>query len=79
MVIPEWWGLNDYAKNRAKQLAELGYFAMAVDFYGEGKVVDNPEEAGQLAQPFYPVSYTHLDVYKRQQLVRQRKPKKFRD
>ncbi|KMQ71228.1 dienelactone hydrolase family protein [Chryseobacterium koreense] len=55
MVIPEWWGLTDYAKNRAKQLAELGYFAMAVDFYGEGKVVDNPEEAGKLAQPFYQI------------------------
>ena len=55
MVIPEWWGLNDYAKNRAKQLAELGYFVMAVDFYGEGKVVDNPEEAEKLASPFYQI------------------------
>ncbi|WP_234108887.1 MULTISPECIES: dienelactone hydrolase family protein [Chryseobacterium] len=55
MVIPEWWGLSDYAKDRAKQLAELGYFAMAVDFYGEGKVVDNPQEAGKLAQPFYQI------------------------
>lgn len=53
LVIPEWWGLSDYAKNRAKQLAELGYFAMAVDFYGDGKVVDNPDEAGKLATPFY--------------------------
>ena len=55
MVIPEWWGLNDYAKTRAKQLAELGYFAMAVDFYGKGKVVDNPEEAEKLASPFYQI------------------------
>ena len=31
IVIHEWWGLNDYAKSRAKQLAELGYIAMAVD------------------------------------------------
>lgn len=53
MVIPEWWGLTDYAKNRAKQLAELGYFAIAVDFYGDGKVVDNPDDAQKLAQPFY--------------------------
>lgn len=52
-VIPEWWGLNDYAKNRAKQLAELGYFAMAVDFYGDGKVVENPSDAQKLATPFY--------------------------
>ncbi len=53
LVIPEWWGLNDYAKNRAKQLAELGYLAMAVDMYGNGELADNPERAGQLAGPFY--------------------------
>ena len=52
-VIPEWWGLNDYAKNRAKQLAELGYFAVALDFYGDGKNVDNPTDAQKLAEPFY--------------------------
>lgn len=53
LVIPEWWGLNDYAKSRAKQLADLGYLAMAVDVYGGGKVAVNPEEAGALATPFY--------------------------
>lgn len=55
MIIPEWWGLTDYAKDRAKQLAELGYFAMAVDYYGDRLVVDNPEEAGKLAEPFYKI------------------------
>lgn len=53
MVIPEWWGLNDYAKTRANQLAELGYLAMAMDFYGDGQVVDHPNEAEKLASPFY--------------------------
>ena len=53
LVVPEWWGVNDYAKSRAKQLAEEGYFAMAVDFYGDGKVVDNPSDAQNLATPFY--------------------------
>lgn len=53
MVVPEWWGVNDYAKSRAKQLADLGYFAMAVDFYGDGKVADNPGDAQKLATPFY--------------------------
>ena len=37
LVVPEWWGLNDYAKRRAQMLAELGYVAMAVDIYGGGK------------------------------------------
>ncbi len=53
LVIPEWWGLNDYSKGRAKQLAELGYLAMAVDMYGEGSIADNPELAGKMATPFY--------------------------
>ncbi|WHF50314.1 dienelactone hydrolase family protein [Chryseobacterium gotjawalense] len=55
MVLPEWWGLTDYVKNRAKQLAELGYFAMVVDYYGDGKTVDNPEEAAKLSGEFYKI------------------------
>ena len=49
VVVPEWWGLNDYAKSRAKQLAELGYVALAADIYGEGKVAKDPAEAGKWA------------------------------
>ena len=55
MVLPEWWGVTDYVKDRAKKLAELGYFAMVVDYYGEGKTVDNPEQASKLAEPFYKI------------------------
>lgn len=53
LIIHEWWGQNDYVRNRANQLADLGYLAMAVDFYGNGLTADNPEKAGQLAGPFY--------------------------
>ncbi len=53
LVIPEWWGLTDYAKSRAKQLAELGYFAMAVDMYGNGAIAEDPGTAQKLAGPFY--------------------------
>jgi dienelactone hydrolase len=53
LVVPEWWGLNDYAKMRARELAQLGYIAMAVDVYGNGKTADNPTDAGNLAMPFY--------------------------
>jgi dienelactone hydrolase len=49
LVVPEWWGLNDYARRRARMLAELGYTALAVDMYGEGKVVTTPEQAGKLS------------------------------
>ncbi len=49
LVIHEWWGLNDYARQRANQLAELGYVAFACDMYGEGKTVDHPQDAGRMA------------------------------
>jgi dienelactone hydrolase len=52
-VIHEWWGLNDYAKSRANQLAGLGYFAVAVDMYGDGKMGPDPASAEKLAMPFY--------------------------
>lgn len=53
MIFPEWWGITDYVKNRAKQIAELGYVAMVVDFYGEATIATNPEEAQKLSKPFY--------------------------
>lgn len=53
LVVPEWWGLNDYPKSRARQLARLGYVAMAIDIYGDGKVADNPDSAKAWSGPFY--------------------------
>ena len=53
IIVHEWWGLNDYARSRARQLAALGYFAFAVDMYGNGATADNPDTAGKLATPFY--------------------------
>lgn len=53
LVIPEWWGLNDYAKSRARQLAELGYVAFAADMYGAGVTTTDPKKAGELAGRFY--------------------------
>jgi dienelactone hydrolase len=49
LVIHEWWGLNDYAKKRAEQLAGLGYVAFACDMYGGGKTTEHPKEAGEFA------------------------------
>lgn len=53
LIVHEWWGQNEYVKNRARQLASLGYIAMAVDIYGNGKTAENPEQAKALAMPFY--------------------------
>ncbi|MGE0434026.1 MAG: dienelactone hydrolase family protein [Planctomycetota bacterium] len=49
LVVHEWWGQTDYPRNRCRMLAALGYVAFAVDMYGEGKLGENPEEAGKLA------------------------------
>lgn len=49
LVIHEWWGHNDYVRERADMLAELGYVALAVDMYGDGKQADHPDDAGKFA------------------------------
>jgi dienelactone hydrolase len=53
LVIPEWWGLNDYAQRRARMLAQLGYVAFVADMYGQGQVTTDPAQAKEWAAPFY--------------------------
>ncbi|MBD0297248.1 MAG: dienelactone hydrolase family protein [Flavisolibacter sp.] len=53
LVVPEWWGLNDYPRMRARQLAQMGYLAVAVDMYGNGKVAATPQEAQSAATPLF--------------------------
>ncbi len=53
VIIPEWWGVTDYVKSRAKQLAALGYFAIDADLFGEGKTAADPNEAMALTKPYY--------------------------
>ena len=52
LVVHEWWGINDYVKRRADQLAQLGYVAFALDMYGKGKTTDDPDEAAQLSSVY---------------------------
>jgi dienelactone hydrolase len=47
LVVHEWWGLNDYARKRAEQLAGMGYVAFALDMYGKGKVTEHPKQAAE--------------------------------
>lgn len=49
LVVHEWWGHNDYARKRAEMLAVLGYTALAVDMYGDGKQAGHPQDAGKFA------------------------------
>jgi len=68
LVVHEWWGLTDYPVMRARKLAELGYIAMAVDMYGNGKVAANPTEAKELATPFYKDPHTAKSILEAAQL-----------
>lgn len=49
LVVHEWWGHNEYARKRARMLAGLGYTALAVDMYGDGKQAAHPDSAGKFA------------------------------
>lgn len=49
LVVHEWWGHNDYARRRARELAAIGYVALAVDMYGDGKQAKHPGDAQKFA------------------------------
>ena len=49
LVVHEWWGHNDFARERARTLAKMGYVAFSLDMYGDGKTADHPEDAGRFA------------------------------
>jgi dienelactone hydrolase len=52
LIAPEWWGVDDYPKHRAQQLARMGYVAFVIDMYGKGNVTDDPQQAGEWMKPF---------------------------
>ena len=49
LVVHEWWGHNEYSRERARMLAGLGYTALAIDMYGDGKQAAHPDDAGKFA------------------------------
>lgn len=65
LVVHEWWGLNEYAKWRAGQLAEMGYVAFAVDMYGEDRVTTHPAQA----QEWMSATVSNLDNWRQRGLV----------
>src|SRR2546430_14477744 len=49
LVVHEWWGHNEHARNQARRLAEAGYVGFALDMYGKGKVTTHPQDAQAFA------------------------------
>lgn len=63
LIVHEWWGLNDYPKQRALKIAQEGNIAFCIDMYGKGIIADNLEDAQKLATPFYKdpaLAYKHF-------------------
>ena len=49
LVVHEWWGHNQHARNQAIRLAKAGYVGFALDMYGKGKLATHPEDAQAFA------------------------------
>ena len=47
VVIHEWWGQNDWVRDKARAFAARGYVALAVDLY-RGPAASDPDTAHQL-------------------------------
>ncbi len=52
LIAHAWGGRSDFEDGKARDLAELGYAALALDLYGKGVRGSNPEENAALMQPF---------------------------
>jgi len=50
LVVHEWWGHNEHARNAARRLAEAGYVGFAVDMFGDGKHTGHPDTAQMFMQ-----------------------------
>lgn len=52
LINHAWAGRNKFVAEKALKLAELGYFAFAVDMYGKGILGQSNDENAVLMQPF---------------------------
>jgi len=52
LVAHAWRGQDEFARQKAQELAKRGYAGFAIDMYGEGICVDNADAPNQMA-PFF--------------------------
>src|SRR5579864_2395452 len=53
IIVHEWWGLNEYSKSRAAQMASLVYFLVDDDVFVAGQQGGDNDEAKALTKPYY--------------------------
>lgn len=51
LISHTWGGLGEFEKQKAEEIAQLGYNAFAVDLYGKGKRGSNVDENRELMAP----------------------------
>ncbi|HWQ80993.1 MAG TPA: dienelactone hydrolase family protein [Ignavibacteria bacterium] len=49
IIVHDWMGIGEFAKEKAEAIAKLGYVGFAVDIYGIDSRPKNTQEAGKLA------------------------------
>lgn len=50
LLAPTFWGADGLARRKAMQVARLGYTALVMDPYGDGRVAADADEAARLMQ-----------------------------
>lgn len=60
LIVHEWWGHNQHARNQALRLAKAGYVGFALDMFGKGKLAKHPKDA----QAFVAEATKNLDTEK---------------
>ncbi len=53
LIAHAWRGQDQFVRQKAEALAELGYIAFAVDLYGDGKFATSDDEAHHLMEPLF--------------------------
>lgn len=53
LIAPDYYGVSDFAREKAKNMAELGYVGFVVDMYGDGKLAKDKDEAKSLMMPLF--------------------------
>lgn len=51
LVVHDWSGRNEFASQKARMLAEMGYVGFAVDMFGNGRTGETTDEKMALIQP----------------------------
>lgn len=53
LILPTWYGVNDFSRDWAHDMAKQGYAAIVCDIYGNGACAKSDAEAAELMAPYY--------------------------